>query len=376
MLQVLKPFEVRAGDTTTVGKKIRGAHNSALGEDFFSSVGSGAVSTFKDSLNLNLASVLFVKRLLNSSGDKEISLLFHEEVGVLKLGFGSAGESVEGTLLGHPVLDGLNIKTLGVVDSRVVLNYGSDLASVFLEELTSPVSDSTKALNNEGLSLDANLAADLVAEGFVAEKLADAVVDTKTGRLGATVDTSLGDELSSAATLSVDVLFTSYIHVCVLNPGHDLLVGSHVGTEAIDSGTDKALLDEFHSVLASYTFKFGLGKGAGVNCNSTFASTEGNISNGKFESHKAGKSLNLLKIDVGRVTGTTLAGELVSRVLGTVAGDSVKVSVVTTEGDVESDDRVARLDHLKVLGIDSSFGSSRVVEKLDLLKETGLVVFV
>ena len=79
---------------------------------------------------------------------------------------------------------------------------------------------------------------------------------------------------------------------------------------------------------------------------------------------------------MGGVTGTTLAGELVSRVLGTVAGYGVEVAVVTTEGDVESDDRVARLDHLEVLGIDSSFGSSRVVEKFDLLEETGLVIFV
>jgi hypothetical protein len=169
MLQVLEPFEVRAGDTTTVGEKIRGAHNSALGENLLSSVGSRAVSTFKDSFNLNLAGVLFMKRLFNGSGDKEISLLLHEEVGLLKLSLGSAGESVEGALLGHPVLDSLNIKTLRVVDSRVVLNNGSDFASIFLDELSSPVSDSTKALNDEALSLNANLAADLIAERLVAE---------------------------------------------------------------------------------------------------------------------------------------------------------------------------------------------------------------
>jgi hypothetical protein len=114
MLQVLEPFEERAGDTTTVNEKISGTHDSALGEEFLSCVRGGAVSTFKDSFNLNLAGVLFVKRLLNGSRDKEISLLLHKEVGVLKLRLGSTGESAESALLGHPVLDSLNIRTSGL----------------------------------------------------------------------------------------------------------------------------------------------------------------------------------------------------------------------------------------------------------------------
>jgi hypothetical protein len=71
-----------------------------------------------------------------------------------------------------------------------------------------------------------------------------------------------------------------------------------------------------------------------------------------------------------------LQGELVGGVLRAVAGDGVKVAVVMTDWYVGSDNRVAGLDYLEIPGVNSSFGSSRFVKKLDLLKETGLVVFV
>ena len=46
------------------------------------------------------------------------------------------------------------------------------------------------------------------------------------------------------------------------------------------------------------------------------------------------------------------------------------------EGDVESDQVLARLDKVEVLLIDAGLGGGRVEEELDLLEETGLVVLV
>ena len=57
-----------------------------------------------------------------------------------------------------------------------------------------------------------------------------------------------------------------------------------------------------------------------------------------------------------------------------VAGDSFQGAVVSTEGNVESDDSLASLDEVKVLLIDSSEGGSFIVEELDLLEETRLSI--
>lgn len=59
-----------------------------------------------------------------------------------------------------------------------------------------------------------------------------------------------------------------------------------------------------------------------------------------------------------------------------VAGDGLEVTVVSAEGDVESDDGLAGLDQVKVLGFNASLVSGFVVEELDLLEETRLLVLV
>jgi molybdopterin/thiamine biosynthesis adenylyltransferase len=59
-----------------------------------------------------------------------------------------------------------------------------------------------------------------------------------------------------------------------------------------------------------------------------------------------------------------------------VASDGLEVTVISSERDVESDDSLARLDEVEVLGVDAGGLGSVVVEELDLLEETRLVVLV
>jgi hypothetical protein len=231
-------------------------------------------------------------------------------------------------------------------------------------------------LHNKSLTFDTKSAINLLAEVLIGKHFTNAVVDTETSGLSATVDATLLDVLSSAAAFSVDVLFTFDVHVGVLDPGHNLFIGTHIGAEAIHSSSNKTLLDEFHGVLAGNALEFSLGKRARVNFDSTFATTERNISNSEFESHQTSEGLNFLQIDMVGVTSTTLAGKLVSWVLGSVAGNSVEVTVIAAQGDVEADHRLARLDVVQVLGVNTRLGGSRVIEQLHLFKETGLLVFV
>ena len=59
-----------------------------------------------------------------------------------------------------------------------------------------------------------------------------------------------------------------------------------------------------------------------------------------------------------------------------VARDGLEVTVVSTERDVESDDGLASGNEPEVLRVDAGHVSGVVVEELDLLEETRLVVLV
>jgi len=336
VLEVLKPFEVRAGDTTAVHEQVGAANDASLGENILSSESGGTVSTLKDSLALNLRGVDLMKGLLNGGGDQVVTLLFEELRRVLSDGLNSAGETDQGAVFLHVDVDCLDIETFGVPDSRVVLDNSSDLTTILLQEVGSPVADSTEALNAEGAALDALGEANLFDESLVAGHFTDSVVNTEAGGFGTASDTTLSNKLASAAALSIDVLLTLNVHVGVLDPGHDLFVGAHIRSKAINGSTDKALLDELHGVGAGNTLELTLGKLTRVDLDTTLAATEWDISDGKLEGHQGSKSLNLLKIDVFGVTGTTLAGELMGRVLSSVACNSLEGTVISAQGNVES----------------------------------------
>ena len=61
VIDVLKPFEVGAGDTTAVHKHVRGSDDTSAHEDLLSGVGGGTVGSLEDGLNLNQISIVFVE---------------------------------------------------------------------------------------------------------------------------------------------------------------------------------------------------------------------------------------------------------------------------------------------------------------------------
>ena len=63
-------------------------------------------------------------------------------------------------------------------------------------------------------------------------------------------------------------------------------------------------------------------------------------------------------------------------VLSTVAGDGLDLTIVTADGDRESDDVVASADQFKIVFGDAGLGGGTVEEKFDLLEETRLFGFV
>ena len=318
VIKVLEPLEVRAGDTATVDEHVRGADDSSAGEDLLGSVGGGAVGTLEDGLDLDMLGVASVERLLRGGRDHAVSSLLKEVLRVFAGSISGVGERDEGTVLDHVGLDSLDVETIRVVDGRVVLDDSGDLTTIGLDELGGPVADSTEALNDESLVLNSEIEVDSIDERLGVEELTDGVVDTKSSGLSSASNTTLGDELASAAAFSVDVLLTSDVHVGVLDPGHGLLVGAHIGSKAINLSTDKALLDELHGVFTGHSLDFVLRVSSGVNLDSTLGAAEGDVSDGELEGHEGGEGLDFLEIDVVGVSGTSLSWELVSGMLGSM----------------------------------------------------------
>jgi hypothetical protein len=118
-----------------------------------------------------------------------------------------------------------------------------------------PVSDCTKTLHDESLVFDTRSNTYLIAVVLVAQQLTGAVVNTKTSGFSSATNTTLLDKLTCAAAFSVNVLFTLNVHVGIFDPGHNLLVCSHIWAEAIYSSTDETFLNQLHSVLSGNTLK-------------------------------------------------------------------------------------------------------------------------
>ena len=75
MVKILQPFEVRAGDTTTVDKHVWGADDTSAGEDLLGGVSGRSVGTLEDSLDHDVLSITHMKGLLGGSRDHTVSLL-------------------------------------------------------------------------------------------------------------------------------------------------------------------------------------------------------------------------------------------------------------------------------------------------------------
>lgn len=248
----------------------------------------------------------------------------------------------------HLSSDIVSIKTSRVVDGRVVLNDSNDDTAVFLNELGGPVSYSSEALDDESLASN-TLRSELsrLDEGVSPQELLDAVVDTKASALSTSSNTTLVDEFTSAAAFSVDVLFTLHLHVSVLNPGHDLLVGAHIRSQAVDARSNEALLGQLHCVSSGNLLELGLRVISRLDGNTTLSSSKWNIGYREFVGHKGSEGHGLLEINARSVTSASLDRQEVMLVLSSVGSDSLNLAVVSANGEGESNDVVTLADEFK-----------------------------
>jgi len=164
-------------------------------------------------------------------------------------------------------------------------------------------------LNDKSLSSNAwYWIINLVSECLDVEALSNGIVYSKSCRLSSSCNTTLTNVLSRAASFSVDIALSSDILVGVLDPSHNLLIGSHVWAETIDSSSNIPLLDKLHSVPPGNSFELILTQLSWVNFHSSLGSSEWDIGDSKLESHEGSQGFNLLKVNVFSISCTSLGG--------------------------------------------------------------------
>jgi len=151
VIEVLQPLKVRAGNTTTVDKHVRGNNDSTGEEASLSGESGGSVSTFEDSFAIKRIDITVMNGFLGGSGDETVAFLAHERLRIFNVLLGGTGETVKCAIRDHVILNSLNVETLRVVDGGVVLTDGGDDGSLLLQELGGPVSDGTETLDNKSL---------------------------------------------------------------------------------------------------------------------------------------------------------------------------------------------------------------------------------
>jgi hypothetical protein len=165
-----------------------------------------------------------------------------------------------------------------------------------------------------------------------------------------------------------------HVYVGIFDPSHDLFICSKIGTETVDLWPNETLFGELHCVSSGDLFNFTLRVVSWVDFDSTFSTTEWDISNSELEGHEGCERHHFLKIDTSIVSCASLDWKFVMLVLGTVASDVLNCAVVTTDGDGESDNVVAGTDEFKIVLADTGLGCGAVEEEFDLLEETGFFV--
>ena len=90
-----------------------------------------------------------MERFLSSGRDHAVGFLEEEVLWVISDELSSFRVVGKGSVLNHEVLYFLDIETIRVVNGGVVLNNSGDLTTILLNELGSPVADSTETLNDE-----------------------------------------------------------------------------------------------------------------------------------------------------------------------------------------------------------------------------------
>lgn len=146
------------------------------------------------------------------------------------------------------------VNSFWVNDGSIVFN-DTDTSGTSTSQVTACVqTDITETLNDERLSTPSWCCADGAHVVCFVDEVLQTVENTATGSWHTTMDTTLVDRLASDARVSINILVTNSLWVCVCNPGHFTFSGTHVWGWHIDTYTQKQRIQSISiRVLFGYT---------------------------------------------------------------------------------------------------------------------------
>jgi len=124
-----------------------------------------------------------------------------------------------------------NIDTFSSWNRAISFNNMSNFTTVLFDEFTCPVSYITKSLNRECFIFNTEFTSTcFVDKRLEIQALSYGIINTKTSWLRSTMNTTLPDMFSCAATFRVNVVLSSNTLIGVFDPCHYLFISSHVWT--------------------------------------------------------------------------------------------------------------------------------------------------
>ena len=209
VVQVLQPLEVGDCDTTSVEVQIGNDQALLVKEDLVSGGGDWAVGTLGDDLSLKMVrkcskiclfyldvlGVVSGDDLLLGTGAENVALLLDEWSlwGVPGLG---AREANNGAVLKFPLLKGLDINALWVVQVTVVLGDTDTLGSHTAEVTGGVETDITETLHDESLVFPAEWKTNHLHVFWSVQENVGTVEDTATSGRDAAVNTTCNGLIS------------------------------------------------------------------------------------------------------------------------------------------------------------------------------------
>lgn len=167
----------------------------------------------------------------------------------------------------------------------------------------------------------------------------------------------------------VDLFFTIEILISILNPCHDLIVGSHIGAKYVALWSNESFFGKFHSILTSNPLNFSLRIFFWIKPDTTLSSSKWHISDEEFEGHQGSEGHSLLQVNVFGVSGSTLNRQVMVLMLCSVAQESLDHSIVKLDRDFKSEDFITSHNIFEPVLGDGGFSSGLIDVKLDVFEE-------
>jgi len=129
----------------------------------------------------------------------------------------------------------LYINAICFINSSISFYNSLNFTPIPMNEFGCPVSDITKSLYCKCFIFNPlAFVTHFIHKRFGIKELSNSIVYSESSGLCSSLNTSVFNIFSSATSLKVNIFLRHNVLIGVLNPGHNLLVGSHIWAEAID----------------------------------------------------------------------------------------------------------------------------------------------